>query len=62
MALLGGAFKSMPPALALSILDPRLNFSEADTQQGVQEGTTVVRVDGQPLTPYDLKRLQVSLH
>eukprot|EP00877_Chromochloris_zofingiensis_P001333 jgi/Chrzof1/111/Cz01g03260.t1 len=58
MALLGGAFKSMPPALALSILDPRLNFSEADTQQGVQEGTTVVRVDGQPLTPYDLKRLQ----
>lgn len=32
MSLLGGAFSSLPAALALSIIDPRLNFSEAETQ------------------------------
>lgn len=30
--LLGGAFRDMPPALALSILEPKLTFSEAQTK------------------------------
>jgi hypothetical protein len=32
MSLLGGALSHLPAALALSILDPRLTFNEADTQ------------------------------
>lgn len=59
IALLPGAFRSFPPALALSILDPKLTFSESETQQSVQSGTAVIKADGSPLSPYDLKRLQV---
>ncbi|MEW5301920.1 MAG: hypothetical protein WDW36_004744 [Sanguina aurantia] len=58
MSLLAGTFKDMAPALALSILDPTLQFSEATTQAAIQAGTTVLRGDGAPLSPYDLKRLQ----
>lgn len=59
-ALLAGAFRSFPPALALSILDPKLSFSEAETQAGVAEGTVIVKADGSAMSPYDLKRLQVG--
>lgn len=60
IALLAGAFRSFAPALALSILDPQLSFSDTETQQSIQHGgTSVIKADGSPLSPYDLKRLQV---
>lgn len=58
MSLLGGALSKLPAALALSILDPRLTFSEADTQAAIQRGVTITRIDATPFTPYDIKRLQ----
>jgi N-acetyltransferase 10 len=61
IALLAGAFKEMPPALALSLLNPKLVFSEAQAAAGVQEGVLVTRGDGRQLSPYDLKRLQVCV-
>lgn len=60
MSLLGGAFRGMAPALALSILNPKLQFSEADGAAGVQQGLVVTRGDGRQMSPYDLKRLQVG--
>lgn len=59
MALLSGAFRAMSPALALSIIDPKLSFGETEAQASISQGVTVTRTDGGPLTPYDLKRLQV---
>jgi N-acetyltransferase 10 len=50
----------MTPALALTILDPKLTYSEEETQTSIQAGVVLSRLDGQPLDPYDLKRLQVS--
>jgi tRNA(Met) C34 N-acetyltransferase TmcA len=61
IALLAGAFKSMSPALALSILNPKLVFSEAEASTGVRQGVMVTRGDGRQLSPYDLKRLQVRV-
>jgi N-acetyltransferase 10 len=60
MALLPGAFREFSPALALSLLDPKLAWAEAETQASVQSGVQIQRADGAPLSPYDLKRLQVS--
>jgi hypothetical protein len=34
--LLPGAFRSMAPVMALSILDPQLGYSEAETNKGIQ--------------------------
>ena len=59
MALLPGAFREFSPALALSLLDPKLAWAEAETQASVQSGVQIQRADGGPLSPYDLKRLQV---
>lgn len=61
MALLGGAFREMAPALALSILAPRLSWSEAEGAAGAEAGAAIVHGDGTALTPYDLKRLQVRI-
>ncbi|GIL51445.1 hypothetical protein Vafri_7426 [Volvox africanus] len=58
MSLLGSAFRDIAPALALSILDPQLTWSEAEGQRAAQEGVVVMRGDGSPLDAYDLKRLQ----
>ncbi|KAK9824701.1 hypothetical protein WJX72_012506 [[Myrmecia] bisecta] len=58
MALLAGAFRNFTPAMALSILDPKLDFSEAETQASVQSGAVALKADSSPLSPYDLKRLQ----
>lgn len=64
MALLSGpAFRGMAPALALSVLDPRLDWPEAEAQRSAEDGSApgaVLRGDGTPLDPYDLKRLQVA--
>ena len=43
MNLLPGAFRSMAPVMALSILDPKLNYSEAETNKGIQVGCTAGR-------------------
>lgn len=56
-----GAFNGMSPALALSILNPKLVISEAEASAGVQQGVMVTRGNGRQLSPYDLKRLQVRL-
>lgn len=53
--------QGMSPALALSILNPKLVFSEGEASAGVQAGVLVARGDGRQLSPYDLKRLQVRL-
>lgn len=47
------------PALVLSLLDPKLSWDEAEVQASVEQGVEVIRADGSPLSPYDLKRLQV---
>lgn len=47
--------------LALTILNPKLNFSEAQTDKMMADGIKVVRSDGLMLDAYDLKRLQVSI-
>ena len=47
------------PALVLSLLDPQLSWDEAEVQASIQAGVQVTKADGSPLSPYDLKRLQV---
>ena len=47
------------PALVLSLLDPKLSWDETEVQASIQQGVEVVKADGSPLSPYDLKRLQV---
>ena len=60
LSLLAGAFRDFAPALALSILDPQLTFSEAQTQSGVSAAQIIRKADGSALSAYDLKRLQVG--
>jgi N-acetyltransferase 10 len=55
-SLLGSAFRAHAPALALSLLDPKLNFSEEEGAAGAPP-SAVPRADGQPLSPHDLKRI-----
>ena len=59
LTLLAGAFRGFAPALALSILDPQLSFSETQTQSGVSEAHIIRKADGSAMSAYDLKRLQV---
>jgi N-acetyltransferase 10 len=55
-SLLAGAFRGHAPALALSLLQPRLNWSEAESAAGAPP-SAVPRADGRPLSPHDLRRL-----
>ena len=50
----------MDPVLALTILNPKLTFTDTETDQCIADGICVQRGDGSPLDVYDLKRLQVS--
>lgn len=59
LTLLSGAFRGFAPALALTILDPQLTFTEAQVEKGVSEGGAIRKADGSPMSAYDLKRLQV---
>ena len=59
LTLLSGAFRGFAPALALTILDPQLTFTEAQVETGVSEGGAIRKADGSPMSAYDLKRLQV---
>lgn len=61
LSLLAGAFRGFAPALALSILDPQLTFSETQTQSGVNAAQIIRKADGSALSAYDLKRLQVRI-
>ncbi len=45
----------------LSLLDPQLSWDEAEVQASIQAGVQVTKADGSPLSPYDLKRLQVHV-
>ncbi|KAL0030160.1 hypothetical protein WJX77_000722 [Trebouxia sp. C0004] len=58
LTLLSGAFRGFAPALALTILDPQLTFTEAQIETGVSEGGAIRKADGSPMSAYDLKRLQ----
>lgn len=52
-ALLSGeAFRTFPPALALSILDPKLRFLDEESSTVAKAGVPL------PLSPHDLRRLQ----
>ena len=47
------------PVVAVTLLDPKLQFSAAEIAAGVEAGAVVGRADGSGITPYDLRRLQV---
>lgn len=60
-SLLGGPFREFHPALALSVLDPKMRFTEGEAAQAAKDGTAaerILRANVMPLTPYDMKRLQ----
>ncbi|KAK2080542.1 hypothetical protein QBZ16_000395 [Prototheca wickerhamii] len=56
--LLAGAFRELPPALALSIVDPRLSWSAGEVDAAVARGLRAAKSDGAAFSPFDLKRLQ----
>lgn len=58
LSLLNGPFREMELSLALTILAPKLSYSELESQEGIKIGVTVSGVDGKTLSIYDLKRLQ----
>ncbi len=47
------------PVVAVTLLDPQLQFSAAEIAAGMKAGDVVGRADGSRITPYDLRRLQV---
>jgi N-acetyltransferase 10 len=56
VSLLPGSFRNFEPALALSILDPKVRYPDVQIETG--GGGEVVRADGQVLGPFDMKRLK----
>lgn len=57
LTLLSGAFRDMEPAVALSLLQPKLTFSRQETDRAKDGGVTIAKAGGQ-IGAYDLKRLQ----
>ena len=55
-SLLGSAFRHHAPGLALTLLNAKLSFSDAETGAGAPP-SAVPRADCEPLSPYDMKRL-----
>lgn len=53
-------FRHYSPALALTLLDPKLDFIDSETASGIHSGTVVGRSDGSGFSPHDLRRLQVG--
>jgi N-acetyltransferase 10 len=53
--------RGFTPALALSILDPKMSWAESEAQEGARDDIAVHRADGSVLSAYDLKRLQVRI-
>lgn len=58
ISLLSNTFRHVHTSLALAIVDPYIDFSEAETSAAVAEGVETRKLDGQVLTPFDLKRLE----
>ena len=58
---LGGAFRDMDPVLALTILNPKLSFSQSEMESIKADAIVVTRPDGSQMDVHDLKRLQVCL-
>ena len=56
--LLGSSFAHLHASLALSVIDPFIDFTEAETNTAVEKGVQLRKLNGQPLTPFDLKRLE----
>lgn len=56
--LMGSSFRTFHPALALAIMDPKIDFAEADTKAAIKRGVTLSKLDGSALTPFDSKRLE----
>ncbi|XP_043690354.1 RNA cytidine acetyltransferase 1 [Telopea speciosissima] len=54
--LLGSSFRTMEYKLAMSILDPKINFTEKDP--GVSTSIEFVRSLGEIMSPHDMKRLE----
>eukprot|EP00899_Mesostigma_viride_P009960 jgi/Mesvir1/18966/Mv18933-RA.1 len=62
LSLLGMSFRTLAPALALSILNPKAAYSEEESQRGITEPNVVVPSDRQGVaafgfSPFDMKRL-----
>ena len=56
-SLLSGAFRHFPPALALTILDPRIRFPDDPGRDAAAINNSIVLPNASPLSPFDLKRL-----
>ena len=56
-SLLGGAFRSHHPALALTLLAPRLAFTDDETSKGAPP-SCVPLANCAPLSPHDMARLR----
>ena len=56
-SLLGGAFRDMPPGLALAVLAPRVDFDDESRARGCG-AEAVIRPDGKPLSAHDVRRLE----
>ncbi|KDD73781.1 GNAT acetyltransferase 2, partial [Helicosporidium sp. ATCC 50920] len=57
-ALLAGPFKPLPTTQALSLLSPRLAFSDAECAAHASRGRLCTRADGASLSAHDLARLE----
>ena len=57
-SLLGGSFREFGAALALTILDPKIRYAENAELKKEDVLRSVLKSDGKPITPYDMKRLQ----
>ena len=55
--LLGGAFRDLPPGLALAVLAPKVDFDDESRANGCSFGA-VSRANGDCITPFDLRRLE----
>ena len=57
-SLLGGGFREFGAALALTILDPKIRYPDNSDLEKQDAIRFVLKSDGKPITPYDMKRLQ----
>ena len=58
VSLLGRTFDHLDTSLALAIVDPFIDFTEAQTKAAIEEGLDMRKLNGQKMSPFDLKRLE----
>ena len=56
-SLLGAPFRELSPSLALSVLNPQVQYDDNDKQSGAGRDA-VIRTDNEILSPHDLRRLE----